>query len=62
MVVQSDIPVSSTPFGEIQLELPVKEDLPTKEKHMVSEKEVPGGKPAFDKVQVLKKQLQMNYR
>lgn len=44
VVVLTNIPVSSTPFGEIQLKLPVKED---------ESKEEPKGKPAFDEVQVL---------
>ena len=44
VVVLTNIPVSSTPFGEIQLKLPVKED---------ESKEEPKGKPALDEVQVL---------
>lgn len=53
MVVESSVPVSSTPFGEVRLDLPVKEeDLPSKEKREVSEKQVPESKPAFDEVQV----------
>ena len=44
VVVLTNIPVSSTPFGEIQLKLPVKED---------ESKEEAKGKPAFDEVQVL---------
>lgn len=41
VVVQTYIPVSSTPFGEVQLKLPVKED---------ESKEKAKGKPAFDEV------------
>ena len=53
VVVESSIPVSSKPFGEILLELPVKEeDLPSKEGCEVSEEEVPESKPTFDEVQV----------
>ena len=53
VVVESSLPVSLTPFGEIQLELPVKEeDLPPKESREVSEKEIPESKPTFDEVQV----------
>ena len=53
VVVESSIPVSSKPFGEIQLELPIKEeDLPSEERREVSEKEIPESKPTFDEVQV----------
>ena len=54
VVVEATIPVSSTPFGEVQLELPVKEDvLPSsKEKREVSDKELPETKPSFGEVQV----------
>lgn len=54
VMVEASIPVSSTPFGEVQLELPVKEeDLPpSKEKREVSDKELPEKKPPFGEVQV----------
>lgn len=54
VVVEASIPVSLTPFGEVQLELPVKEeDLPpSEEKREVSDKELPEKKPPFGEVQV----------
>ena len=54
VVVEANIPVSSTPFGEVQLELPVKqEDLPpAKENREVSDKELPETKPPFGEVKV----------
>ena len=54
VVVEASIPVSSTPFGEVQLKLPVKEEElpPSKETRQVSSKELPGGKQPFGEVQV----------
>lgn len=55
LVVEASIPVSSTPFGEVQLALPVqKEDLPpsSKEKREMSQKQLPKSKTPFDEVQV----------
>lgn len=55
VVVETSIPVSSTPFGEVQLQLPVKyeEPPPSKETRQMSSKELPGSKPPFGEVQVL---------
>lgn len=54
LVVETRIPVSSTPFGEVQLKLPVKEEEipPSKETREMSSKEIPGSKPLFGEVQV----------
>ena len=54
VVVETSIPVSSPPFGEVQLKLPVKkEEIPlSKEKPQVSSKEFPGSKAPFGEVQV----------
>ena len=53
-MVETSIPVSSTPFGEVQLQLPVKyEELPpSNETRQMSSKEVSGSKPPFGEVQV----------
>ena len=37
---------------KVQIEIPIKEGLPPKDKREVSEKEIPDSKPAFDEVQV----------
>ena len=54
VVVETNIPVSSTPFGEVQLRLPVKykELPPSKETRQMSSKELPRSKPPFGEVQV----------
>ena len=54
VVVQTSIPVSSTPFGEVQLQLPVKEEelLPSEETRQMSSKELQGSKPPFGEIQV----------
>lgn len=54
VVVEASIPVSSTPFGEVQLKLPVKEEElpPSKETRQMSSKELPGSKQLFGEVQV----------
>lgn len=54
VVVQTSIPVSSSPFGEVQLQLPVKEEElpPSKESRQMSSKELPGSKQPFGEIQV----------
>lgn len=50
--MESSIPVSSKAFGEVELELPIREDLSSKDRREVSEEEIPESKPAFDEVRV----------
>lgn len=54
VTVEKSVPISSVPFGPVEVALPVKESLPStyKEKREVSEKELPQSRPSFEAVQV----------